>query len=196
MLPESSGKQSPCLSACANNYKISKHNCSTSQPNEDIIQHNSCTKPQQLPSSNSSDNLSGSKTSVVHPTDEKDQTNSTVELTSKQYNHTDIRSTAQPIISENTEIQASILALESLLQVNPNLKNKDVATKSFNKTQISERIANRNSKWEVDEKLGARATLGPVLYSNICLNLKETHPGKVMITVGTYVTKNLICLLY
>lgn len=140
----------------------------------------------------------------MHPTDEKNQasfnatslelisTEKPIHKDSEQCNNTDIQLTTQPIVSENSEIQASILALESLLQVNSNLKNKDIATKPLSKPRTSERIVNRNSKWEVDEKRGAQATFGPVLYSNICLNLKETHPGSVKIIVAI----KIICFLY
>jgi len=83
---------------------------------------------------------------------------------------------AQP---ENTEIQASILALETLLQVNPGMQIREPMLSKPQPTnnKSSERIASRNNKWEIDEKRGAQATLGPVLYANICLNLKEKHPG-------------------
>jgi len=85
----------------------------------------------------------------------------------------------QPIVAENTEIQASILALESLLQVNPSMciKNPILSKPQPINSSSSERIISRNNKWEIDEKRGAQATLGPVLYANICLNLKEKHPG-------------------
>lgn len=145
-------------------------------------------------STSCSDNLSGSKTTDVNTAKERNKESSTLDLVSiensidedsKQCIDTDNQSTTQPkIASENSEIQASILALESLLQVNSNLKNKDIATKPFTKPHTSERIASRNSKWEVDEKRGAQATVGPVLYANICLNLKETHPGNVISTVA------------
>jgi len=90
----------------------------------------------------------------------------------------------QPIVAENTEIQASILALESLLQVNPGMCiKKPVLSKPQSINSSSERIMSRNNKWEIDEKRGAQATLGPVLYANICLNLKEKHPGVYIVYV-------------
>lgn len=207
VLSQSTGKQSPCTFACANNCNNSKQYCnndqltghtlqsSHSEPNSFSV--NSYTKPQQLPSTNSSDDLDSSKTTVVHPTDEKNKASSSLDLIStkkpshKNSDQSSNTATTPPFIPENSEIQASILALESLLQVNPNLKNNDVTTKS--KLHLSEKIANRNSKWEEDEKLGARATLGPVLYSNICLNLKETHPGNAII-IST-VAVNVNCFL-
>ena len=197
---QSTGKQSSSSFACTNNHNTSKQYCSNDRPTWQpfLSSHsesngllvNTCTEPQQVPSTDSSDNIISSKTTAVHITDEDSKESSSLDListekptnhkNSDQSNNTDIRSTTQPKRSESLEIQASILALESLLKVNPNLKNKDEATKLLNKPQVSEKIANRNNKWEVDEKLGARATLGPILYSNICLNLKETHPGNVI----------------
>jgi len=205
------GRELPCSFTYVNNCDTSKHFCSHDQPASQTFQScygessgfpfNSYTKPQQLLSTNCSIN---SKSSIVHLTDERNKTNfntpflelisteKPIHKNSEQHNNTDVQSTTQPIISENSEIQDSILALESLLQVNSNLKNKDIATKPLSKPHTSERIVNRNSKWEVDEKRGAQATFGPVLYSNICLNLKETHPGSVITTVAI----EMICFLY
>lgn len=195
---QSSDKQHlPCSFAYPNNHNVSKHYCSDGQTGyslqsshcESSFSLNSYAKPQQLLSTSCSDNLISTKTSLVHTSDEKNKASlnadsldlvATIPKNSTRCNDTDIQSTTQPIIPENSEIQASILALESLLQVKSNLKNKDIATKPCNKPQLSEKVANRNNKWEDDEKLGARATLGPVLYSNICLNLKQTHPGNVI----------------
>ena len=195
---QSSDKQhSPYSFTYPSNHNLSKHYWSNGQTGYSLhsshcgssFSLNSYAKPQQLLSTNSSDNLISTKASLVHTSDEKNKASfnadsldlmATIPKNSTQRNDADIQSTTQPIISGNSEIQASILALESLLQVKSNLKNKDIATKSCNKPQLSEKITNRNSKWEDDEKLGARATLGPVLYSNICLNLKETHPGNVI----------------
>ena len=193
-------KQSPCSFAYANNHNISEHYCSKDQLTMHTFQSshsepngfsfNSYTKPQQLPSTHSLDTLNSSKTTVVHPTNEKNTASSSLDLISTekpsyigsdQSSATNIHPTTKPIISENSEIQAGILALESLLKVNSKLKNKDIATKSSDKPNLSEKIANRNSKWEEDEKLGAQATLGPVLYANICLNLKETYPGNAIV---------------
>ena len=192
---QSSDKQhSPCSFTYPNNHNLSKHYCSNGQTGyslqsshcESSFTLNSYTKPQQLLSTNYPDNLISTKTSLVHTSDEKNKASfsadsldlvDTVPKNNTQCNDTNVQSTTQPIVSENSEIQASILALESLLQVKSSLKNKGIATKSCSKPQLSERIASKNSKWEDDEKLGARATLGPVLYSNICLNLKESHPG-------------------
>ena len=212
---QSSDKHSPCSFTYPNiNHNLSKHHSSNGQTGYTLLNQsshcessgfscNSYTKPQQLLSTSCSDNLSSSKTSFVHPSDEKNKacfnaasldlvtTEKPFPKNSKQCNDTDIQSTTQPVVSENSEIQASILALESLLQVKSNLKNKDVTA---NKPQISEKIVNRNSKWEDDEKLGARATVGPVLYSNICLNLKETHPGNVTTTV-LFVKMIFVCVL-
>ena len=128
----------------------------------------------------------------MHPSNEKNTASSSLDLISTekpshkgsdQSSITNIHPTTKPVISENSEIQAGILALESLLKVNSKLKNKDIATKSSDKPNLSEKIANRNNKWEEDEKLGAQATLGPVLYANICLNLKETYPGNAIVIV-------------
>ena len=86
----------------------------------------------------------------------------------------------QPNVAENTEIQASILALESLLQVDPGMHIKEPKLNKPRPISNSERIVCRNNKWEIDEKRGAQATLGPVLYANICLtNLKEKYPGVI-----------------
>ena len=190
---------------CLSNHNLSKLYCSDDKLTQCTLQSpgsessciscNSHIKPQQLVSTSCSDSLSSFKASFENASDERNQTSISatsldLETTEKpvhkygeQCNDADIQSTAQPNVSENSEIQASILALESLLQVNPNLKTKDIRAKSFNKAHISEKIATRNSKWEDDEKLGARATFGPVLYSNICLNLKETHPGNVIVAM-------------
>ena len=198
--PQPTDKQSSHLSTYANNCNISEHHssknqltghtfqCSQSEPNGFSCASN--TEPQKLPSTHSSDTLISSKTTVVQPTDEKNTASSSLGLISTEKpSHkgsnqgiaTDLHPKTKPIISENSEIQAGILALESLLKINSKLKNKDIATKSIDKPNVSEKIANRNSKWEEDEKLGAQATLGPVLYANICLNLKETYPGNVVI---------------
>ena len=209
---QSSGRHSPSSITYPNNHNLSKHYYSNDQLTGYTLQSShsessgfSLNSPQQLLSTSCSDNLISSKTTFVHPSDEKNKTSfngaSLLDLvateklipkSSEQCADTDIQSTTQPVVSENSEIQASILALESLLQVNSNLKNKDITTKPYNKPQISERIANRNSKWEDDEKLGARATVGSVLYSNICLNLKQTHPGSV-ITIISF-AKMISCL--
>ena len=202
---QSNDKNSPSSLTCPSNHNLSKLSfsdekltqCTLQSPHTESgsISCNSHIKPQQLLSTSCSDSLISSKASFVQASDERNQTSinvASLDLETsekpiykygKQCNDADIQLTAQPNISENSEIQASILALESLLQVNPNLKTKDIRTKSLNKTHISEKIATRNNKWEDDEKLGARATLGPVLYSNICLNLKETHPGIVIVTM-------------
>ena len=195
-------KQSSHSSTYANNCNTSERYCSKNQLTGHTFQSShsepngfSCasnTKPQQLLSTHSSDILISSKTTVVHSNDERKTTTSSLGLISTEKpSHkgsnqgiaTDTHPTTKPIISENPEIQAGILALESLLKINSKLKNKDIATKSFDKPNISEKIANRNSKWEEDEKLGAQATLGPVLYANICLNLKETYPGNVVMII-------------
>jgi len=193
---QSSDKHSPSSLTCPSNHNLSKLYCSDDKltrctfqsPDSEssCISCNSQIKPQQLLSTSCSGSF---KASFELASDERNQTSinaASLDLETKekpvhkygeQCNDADIQSTAQPNVSENSEIQASILALELLLQVN--LKTKDIRTKSFNEAHISEKIATRNSKWEDDEKLGARATFGPVLYSNICLNLKETHPGIV-----------------
>ena len=117
----------------------------------------SYTKPHQhLPSTTSLHTLNSSKT----PTNENYTASSSLDLISTenpsteipshkcsdQGNATDIHPTTKLIVSENLEIQAGILALGSLLKVNSKLKNKDIATKSFDKPNLSEKIANRNSK--------------------------------------------------
>ena len=128
-------------------YMLGKGYCSKNQLTEHVFQSShselngfslkSYTKPhQQLPSTTSLHSLNSSKT----PTNENHTASFSLIKTEKPShkcsdhgNATNIHLVTKHIISENSEIQAGILALESLLKVNSKLKNKDIVTKSSDK---------------------------------------------------------------